>query len=74
MSRIVKSVSFNLDDPMELEMYEHTLKFKGFSTYIKRLIQNSLNGKSEKLQPKMSMSNAPNEQVVINKEHLNQLI
>ena len=74
MSRIVKSVSFNLDDPLELEMYEHTLKFKGFSTFIKRLIQTSMSGKVEKLQPKLTVQNPHIEQVVIKEEYLKQLI
>jgi hypothetical protein len=74
MNRVVKSVSFNLDDPIENEMYHHTMKFKGFSTYVKRLIQSSLNGKIEKLQPKMTIDKSPIDQVVIKEEYLKQLI
>jgi len=44
MSRKIKSVSFNLSDPMENEMYEYAMRHSNFSTFIKRLIQNSLNG------------------------------
>jgi hypothetical protein len=38
----VKSVAFNVADPMELALYEHALKSKYFSTYIKRLIQRDM--------------------------------
>lgn len=38
----VKSVAFNIADPMELALYTHALKNKYFSTYIKRLIQRDL--------------------------------
>lgn len=75
MSRKVKSVSFNLSDPMELEMYEHTKKYSSFSTFVKRLIQNSLNGGIVKIEnknpsiPNNSMSNP-----VVNKDLLRQLI
>lgn len=43
MSRKVKSVSFNLSDPMEIQMYEHSMKYPSFSTFVKRLIQNAMN-------------------------------
>jgi hypothetical protein len=74
MNRIVKSVSFNLDDPFELEMYQYSMRFKGFSTFIKRLLQNSIEGKHEKLQPKLTMNTSPIDQVVIREEYLKQLI
>jgi hypothetical protein len=74
MSRVVKSVCFNLDDPMENEMYQHAMKFKGFSTFVKRLIQNSLNGKVEKIQPKFTIEQSHMEQVEIEQEFLKQLI
>jgi hypothetical protein len=74
MNRIVKSVSFNLDDPFENEMYHYSMRFKGFSTFVKRLIQNSIDGKIEKLQPKMTISKPPIDQVVIREEYLKQLI
>lgn len=38
----VKSVAFNVADPMELALYKHAEKHKYFSTYIKRLIQRDL--------------------------------
>lgn len=74
MSRVVKSVCFNLDDPMELEMYQHSMKFKGFSTFVKRLIQNSINGKSDKVQPILQVEKSPKEHVEIEREFLKQLI
>ncbi|KAB2380229.1 hypothetical protein [Bacillus toyonensis] len=41
----VKSVAFQLDDPMEFKLYYHSLN-QGvyFSTYIKRLIQRDVEG------------------------------
>jgi hypothetical protein len=50
MSRKVKSVSFNINDPFEIEMFEYANKFPNFSSFIKRLIQNAMNGKSENIQ------------------------
>jgi hypothetical protein len=38
----VKSVAFNVADPMELALYEYALKNKYFSTYVKRLIQRDM--------------------------------
>lgn len=38
----VKSVAFNIEDPMKKRLYEHALENKYFSTYIKRLIQRDL--------------------------------
>jgi hypothetical protein len=38
----VKSVAFNVADPMEMALYNHALKHKYFSTYIKRLIMRDL--------------------------------
>lgn len=49
MSRKVKSVSFNLSDPFEQVMYEYTKKFPNFSSFVKRLIQNSINDKYEQV-------------------------
>jgi hypothetical protein len=74
MNRVVKSVSFNLDDPFEKEMYQYSMKFKGFSTFIKRLIQTSIDGKYEKIQPKMTIDKSPIDLVVIKEEYLKQLI
>lgn len=74
MSRKVKSVSFNLDDPWENEMYQHSLRFSNFSSFVKRLIQNSLQSKSVNLQDHLQIEKPPMEQVVISPEHLKQLI
>lgn len=38
----VKSVAFQLQDPMEFKMYYYSKKYKQFSTYIKRLIQRDM--------------------------------
>ena len=35
----VKSVAFNIADPMEYALYQYANKHKYFSTYVKRLIQ-----------------------------------
>ncbi|WP_413381205.1 hypothetical protein [Alkalihalobacillus sp. 1P02AB] len=40
----VKSVSFNLSDPYEKKFFDHAMKFKGFSTYVKRLIHKDMEG------------------------------
>jgi hypothetical protein len=74
MSRKVKSVSFNRNDPFENEMYEFAKKYPNFSSFIKRLIQNAMGGKSENLQLNKPVRNESIEQVVIKPEHLKQLI
>ncbi|WP_160203523.1 hypothetical protein [Priestia megaterium] len=38
----VKSVAFNVADPMEKQLYDFALKPKYFSTYMKRLIQRDM--------------------------------
>ncbi|MFO7295859.1 MAG: hypothetical protein C0P72_007525 [Clostridia bacterium] len=38
----VKSVAFNIDDPMEYMLYQYANKHKYFSTYVKRLIQRDM--------------------------------
>jgi hypothetical protein len=74
MSRKVKSVSFNQNDPFENEMYEYTKKFPNFSSFMKRLIQNAMSGKSESVTQNTPVQNVSMEQVVFNAEHLKQLI
>jgi len=72
MSRKVKSVSFALDDPWELELYELAIKQKCFSKFVKRLIEQTKCGKVEegrKVVP-ISQSTSP----VVDKEYLRQLI
>jgi hypothetical protein len=73
MSRVVKSVCFNLDDQFENEMYQHAMKFKGFSTFVKRLIQDSMSGKVVNSQPKFEVKQPSTEQS-IEQEFLKQLI
>lgn len=38
----VKSVAFNISDPMEYALYQYANKHKYFSTYVKRLIQRDM--------------------------------
>lgn len=78
MSRKVKSVSFNLNDPFEIDLYQHAMKYPNFSSFIKRLIQSSIGGKSDSPQPKIKpvqeIEIAPVEQVSIQRDYLKQLI
>ncbi|MEH7116015.1 hypothetical protein V7128_01150 [Neobacillus vireti] len=74
MSRKVKSVSFNLSDQWEFEMFEYANKFPNFSSFIKRLIQNAMTGKSENIKPVHKTEKSPIVNMEINPEHLKQLI
>jgi hypothetical protein len=74
MSRKVKSVSFNLDDKFELEMYEYSIKVPNFSSFVKRLIQNYLNGEPVPSKPKQVVSTPSIEQPSINQDYMRQLI
>jgi hypothetical protein len=74
MSRKVKSVSFNLCDQWENEMFEYANKFPNFSSFIKRLIQNAMSGKSDSIKPVPKVEKSPMLNVEINPEHLKQLI
>lgn len=38
----VKSVAFNVADPIEYALYQYALENKYFSTYVKRLIQRDM--------------------------------
>lgn len=38
----VKSVAFNVSDPMEMALFKHAEKNRYFSTYVKRLIQRDM--------------------------------
>lgn len=38
----VKSVAFNISDPIEYALYQYALEHKYFSTYVKRLIQRDM--------------------------------
>ncbi|MGM7720515.1 hypothetical protein [Metabacillus sp. Hm71] len=44
MSRKVKSVYFNTSDPWEYEMYAYSQQYPNFSKFVKKLIQNHING------------------------------
>lgn len=44
MSRKIGQVSFNLLDPGEKELHDYCSKYPNFSGFIKRLIQNAING------------------------------
>jgi hypothetical protein len=73
MSRKVKSVSFNLSDQWENEMFEYANKFPNFSSFIKRLIQNAM----QNIQPNQPVQKVEKSHIVnveINPEHLKQLI
>ena len=39
-----KAVSFNVLDPDQKDLFEHAMKRKNFSSYIKRLIQRDMEG------------------------------
>lgn len=49
MSKKVKSVAFNTEDPMEYALYQYALKHKYFSTYVKRLIQRDMEDGNKEL-------------------------
>lgn len=42
--RTCKTISFNKQDPFERQLLKHSLQYKGFSLYIKRLIQRDMEG------------------------------
>jgi hypothetical protein len=75
MSRKVKSVSFNLNDPWELEIYEYSLKYPNFSSFVKRLIQNSVGGaEPQKTSIKVPSVEPSVIQPEVNKDYMRQLI
>lgn len=39
-----RPVSFNIDDPYQRKLYEHTLQYSNYSAYIKSLIQRDMEG------------------------------
>ena len=58
MSRKIKPVSFNEDDPIECAMLTHASKFSSFSVYVKRLIQRDMDGNyAPKLTPQVIENN-----------------
>lgn len=50
MSRIVKSIAFNMNDPIEKEMFEFTQQYPQFATLVKRLIHNAMSAKDDGIQ------------------------
>jgi hypothetical protein len=46
MANLIKRcpVAFNLADPFQKKLYDHTQKFTNFSAYIKSLIQRDMEG------------------------------
>lgn len=53
-NRACKSISFNKQDPIESQLLKHSLQHKGFSAYIKRLIQRDMEGGTTVPQQQMS--------------------
>lgn len=49
--RKIKPVSFNMNDPFERGLLEHTTQFSNFSGYIKRLIQRDKEGGYQRVTP-----------------------
>lgn len=74
MSRKVKSVSFNLNDPGELEMFEFTQQYPNFSNYVKRLIHSSMSGDVVTSQPSKQVVNQPIEQPVFDTSLMKQFL
>ncbi|MNG01174.1 hypothetical protein D3C84_841410 [compost metagenome] len=46
MSKKVKSVYFNTNDPWEFNLFEYSQQYPNFSKFVKRLIQNHIDGVS----------------------------
>lgn len=42
--KVKNGIAFNLDDPFQLEMYEHISKIPNVSAYLKRLIAIDMTG------------------------------
>lgn len=40
----VKSIAFNVEDPLQKRIYEHVQQFSNFSFYMKSLIQRDMEG------------------------------
>ncbi len=74
MSRKVKSVSFNLNDPDELELLEFTKQYPNFSNYVKRLIHSSMRKESVKFQPVKQAISQPTKQPVFDSSLMRKLL
>lgn len=44
MKIVNKAVSFNLDNPEQRKLYEHVMKRKNISDYLKRIIKKDMEG------------------------------
>ncbi|MBD1379190.1 hypothetical protein [Metabacillus arenae] len=44
MNKKTKSIYFNLNDPFDSNLYEYSQQYPNFSKFVKRLIQNHING------------------------------
>ncbi|MCM3489057.1 hypothetical protein [Alkalihalophilus marmarensis] len=55
-----KSVAFNLSDPYEEQLLEHTKQFTNFSSYIKRLIQRDMEEGKAKIPVKKQVVRSEN--------------
>ncbi|MED1863254.1 hypothetical protein P4V41_07280 [Fictibacillus nanhaiensis] len=75
MSRKIRPISFNLDDPHEYQMYEESMKLPNFSGYVKRLLLQSLLNEQQPVynQPTKPVNNLSSKQQ-INQEYLSNLI
>ena len=74
MTRKVKNVSFNLNDPVEKEMLEYMSKYP-FSTHVKRLIQLEIRGGINTHKPvKQLQSSQPIKSESINKNLMRNFI
>lgn len=55
MGKKIKSVAFNLEDPIEVQLFNHANKYTVFSAYIKRLIQREMEEQKVNAQPKRNV-------------------
>lgn len=55
MGKKIKSVAFNLEDPIEDQLFNHANKYTVFSAYIKRLIQREMEEQKINQQPKRNV-------------------
>ena len=61
MAKIVKSISFNDADPVEVELLQHLERYPNFSGYVKALIRADMYRKQQaKITPKTAQNNAEN--------------
>jgi hypothetical protein len=75
MSRKIRPISFNLDDPHEFQIYEESMRLPNFSGYVKRLLLQSLLNQNQPIhnqpaKPSVNLSSKPQ----IKQEYLSNLI